>query len=109
MCVSVKLLCGLEASQGAVEEVLSSAVSVGADALDSSDDLDEENEAKVALKKKNKRRKGITCNLLLVHKHGEKSTPRTHSHRTYRSIYCDIYMYMFSQPAVRVVMVWSIQ
>ncbi|XP_062299949.1 transmembrane protein 183A isoform X2 [Scomber scombrus] len=57
----VKLLCGLEASQGAVEEVLSSAVSVGADALDSSDDLDpekdEENETKVAHKKKNKRRK----------------------------------------------------
>ena len=69
LCVSVKLLCGLEASQGAVEEVLSSAVSVGADALDSSDDLDpeeedEENETKVAHKKKNKRRKGITCRQL---------------------------------------------
>ncbi|KAM9362218.1 transmembrane protein 183A [Symphorus nematophorus] len=57
----VKLLCGLEASQGAVEEVLSSAASVKADALDSSDDLDPEedgeNETKVARKKKNKRRK----------------------------------------------------
>ncbi|XP_078104312.1 transmembrane protein 183A isoform X1 [Sander vitreus] len=57
----VKLLCGLEASQGAVEEVLSSSVSVTADALDSSDDLDPEedgeHETKVARKKKNKRRK----------------------------------------------------
>uniref|UniRef100_UPI0037E7B6EC transmembrane protein 183A isoform X2 n=1 Tax=Semicossyphus pulcher TaxID=241346 RepID=UPI0037E7B6EC len=57
----VKLLCGLEASQGAVEEVLSSAAGVNADALDSSDDLDqeedEESETKVAHKKKNKRRK----------------------------------------------------
>uniref|UniRef100_A0A7N6FF96 Transmembrane protein 183A n=1 Tax=Anabas testudineus TaxID=64144 RepID=A0A7N6FF96_ANATE len=44
----VKLLCGLEASQGAVEEVLS-------DDLDPEED--EENEAKVARKKKNKRRK----------------------------------------------------
>lgn len=65
----VKLLCGLEASQGAVEEVLSSAVSIRADSLDSSDDLDpeddEENEIKSACKKKNKRRKGITCNLFL--------------------------------------------
>ncbi|KAM7422275.1 hypothetical protein PAMA_010377 [Pampus argenteus] len=56
-----KLLCGLEASHGAVEEVLSSAVSVRADAVDSSDDIDpeedEENEAKMAHKKKNKRRK----------------------------------------------------
>ncbi|XP_037830971.1 transmembrane protein 183A isoform X2 [Kryptolebias marmoratus] len=56
----VKLLCGLEASQGAVEEVLSS---VGGDTLGSSDDLDPEeeeeggNETKVARKKKNKRRK----------------------------------------------------
>ncbi|XP_028261877.1 transmembrane protein 183A isoform X2 [Parambassis ranga] len=57
----VKLLCGLEASQGAVEEVLSSAVSVGADALGSSDELDPEEEGesdtKAARKKKNKRRK----------------------------------------------------
>ncbi|KAK5912745.1 hypothetical protein CesoFtcFv8_002586 [Champsocephalus esox] len=57
----VKLLCGLEASHGAVEEVLSSSVSVAANALDSSDDLDpeedEENETKDASKKKNKRRK----------------------------------------------------
>lgn len=58
----MKLLCGLEASQGAVEEVVSSAASVTADALDSSDDLDpeeDENETKVAHKKKNKRRKGV--------------------------------------------------
>ncbi|XP_032370195.1 transmembrane protein 183A isoform X2 [Etheostoma spectabile] len=57
----VKLLRGLEASQGAVEEVLSSSMSVSADTLDSSDDLDREedgeNETKVARKKKNKRRK----------------------------------------------------
>lgn len=57
----VKLLCGLEASQGAVEEVVSSAASVKADALDSSDDLgpeeDGEYETKVSRKKKNKRRK----------------------------------------------------
>lgn len=61
-CVSVKLLCGLEASQGTVEEVLSSAASANTDALDSSDDLDPEegeNETKVARKKKNKRRKGF--------------------------------------------------
>ena len=69
MFVLVKLLCGLEASQGAVEEVLSSAVSVTTDALDSSDNLDPEedgeNESKVAHKKKNKRRKGIICNFFL--------------------------------------------
>ncbi|XP_028431652.1 transmembrane protein 183A isoform X2 [Perca flavescens] len=57
----VKLLCGLEASQGVVEEVLSSSVSVTADALDSSDDLDPEedgeHETKASRKKKNKRRK----------------------------------------------------
>ncbi|XP_034550726.1 transmembrane protein 183A isoform X2 [Notolabrus celidotus] len=60
----VKLLCGLEASQGAVEEVLSSAATVTADALDSSDDLDPEedgeSESKLARKKKNKRRKEST-------------------------------------------------
>ncbi|XP_020489980.1 transmembrane protein 183A [Labrus bergylta] len=54
----VKFLCGLDASQGAVEEVLSSAAN---DALESSDDLDPgedaESETKVARKKKNKRRK----------------------------------------------------
>ncbi|KAM4613318.1 transmembrane protein 183A [Polymixia lowei] len=57
----VKLLCGLEASQRAVQEVFSSAVSVTGDALESSDDLDPEedgeNESKAARKKKNKRRK----------------------------------------------------
>ncbi|KAM9408715.1 transmembrane protein 183A isoform 1-T1 [Pholidichthys leucotaenia] len=57
----VKLLCGLEASQGAVEEVLSSAGNVKVDALGSSDDLDPEEDGdldtKVAHKKKNKRRK----------------------------------------------------
>ncbi|KAM8758081.1 transmembrane protein 183A isoform 1-T1 [Acanthopagrus schlegelii] len=60
----VKLLCGLEASQGAVEEVVSSAGSVQEDALESSDDLDPEedgeNESKAARKKKHKRRK--ECN-----------------------------------------------
>lgn len=60
----VKLLCGLEASQGAVEEVVSSAASVKADALDSSDDLDHEEDcetdSRLGRKKKNKRRKGIT-------------------------------------------------
>lgn len=64
----VKLLCGLEASQGAVEEVLSSAVSVKTDTLDSSDDLDPEedgeNEIKVVHKKKSKRRKGIIYKLV---------------------------------------------
>lgn len=63
LCASVKLLCGLEASQGAVEEVVSSAGSVQEDALESSDDLDPEedgeNESKAARKKKHKRRKGI--------------------------------------------------
>ncbi|XP_047202438.1 transmembrane protein 183A [Girardinichthys multiradiatus] len=56
----VKLLCGLEASQGAVEEVLSSALTVRADAVGSSDDPEDdegENETKVARKKKNKRKK----------------------------------------------------
>ncbi|CAG5982592.1 unnamed protein product [Menidia menidia] len=57
----VKLLCGQEASQGAGVEVLSSAAGVEADALDSSDDLDPEeegeNETKVSCKKKSKRRK----------------------------------------------------
>lgn len=55
----VKLLCGLEASQGAVEEVVSSAASVKADALDSSDDLDQEEDcgSRLGRKKKNKRRK----------------------------------------------------
>ncbi|XP_038154075.1 transmembrane protein 183A [Cyprinodon tularosa] len=59
----VKLLCGLEASQGAVEEVLSSAV--GGDAAGSSDDdpePDDDNEGgsetKVTRKKKTKRKKG---------------------------------------------------
>lgn len=66
VCV-VKLLRGLEASQGIVEEVLSSAVTVQTDTLDSSDDLDPEedgeNEIKVLPKKKNKRRKGINFNV----------------------------------------------
>lgn len=57
----VKLLCGLEASQGTVEEVLSSATSITLDAVGSSDDLepdeDGENETKVSRKKKTKRRK----------------------------------------------------
>uniref|UniRef100_H3CPA1 Transmembrane protein 183A n=1 Tax=Tetraodon nigroviridis TaxID=99883 RepID=H3CPA1_TETNG len=55
----VKLLCGLEASQGAVEEVVSSAASVEADAPDSSDDLEHEEDcgSRLGRKKKNKRRK----------------------------------------------------
>ncbi|XP_049589838.1 transmembrane protein 183A [Syngnathus scovelli] len=57
----VKLLCGLEASHGAVEEVLSSAGNIKIDGLDSSDDLDAEEdgigETKVIHKKKSKRRK----------------------------------------------------
>ncbi|XP_054883657.1 transmembrane protein 183A isoform X2 [Poeciliopsis prolifica] len=56
----VKLLCGLEASQGAVEEVLSSASSLRADAVGSSDDPEDdegESETKVARKKKSKRKK----------------------------------------------------
>lgn len=61
-CIIVKLLCGLEASQGAVEEVLSSVDGVKADTMGNSDDLDPEeegdNETKVGRKKKNKRRKG---------------------------------------------------
>lgn len=58
----VKLLCGLEASHGPVQEVLSSVANVtAADSLESSDDLDPEedgeNDVKGARKKKNKRRK----------------------------------------------------
>lgn len=61
----VKLLCGLEASQGAVEEVVSSAASVKADALDSSDDLDQEEDcgSRLGRKKKNKRRKGTSSRI----------------------------------------------
>ena len=111
MCVSVKLLCGLEASQGAVEEVLSSAVSVIADALDSSDDLDpeeeEESETKVAHKKKNKRRKGIICNLFWSMQMEKNESNTEDLHRTYMNIYCDVCM--FSQRAVRAVTGQSIQ
>ncbi|XP_061840844.1 transmembrane protein 183A isoform X2 [Nerophis lumbriciformis] len=57
----VKLLCGLEASQGAVEDVLSSAETIKIDGLESIDDLDIEedgdNDSKMVHKKKNKRRK----------------------------------------------------
>ncbi|XP_066529130.1 transmembrane protein 183A [Hoplias malabaricus] len=56
----VKLLCGLETSQGPVQEVLSSAAGVSKDAHDSSEELDSEEgdcEGKVSHKKKNKRRK----------------------------------------------------
>ncbi|XP_016091106.1 transmembrane protein 183-like [Sinocyclocheilus grahami] len=61
----VKLLCGLEASQGPVQEVLSSAVGVSNAALESSDELDSEegDEIKGSRKKKNKRRKG-NCRVL---------------------------------------------
>ncbi|KAG2467986.1 transmembrane protein 183A isoform X1 [Polypterus senegalus] len=54
----VKLLCGLEASQGAVQEVLSSAVSVRTQDCDSSDELDTEGSVsgvKLSRKKKSKR------------------------------------------------------
>ncbi|XP_028853585.1 transmembrane protein 183A [Denticeps clupeoides] len=56
----VKLLCGLEASQGPVKEVLSSAEQAGVEAQDSDDELnpDEgESDVKGSRKKKNKRRK----------------------------------------------------
>uniref|UniRef100_A0A673KTC3 Transmembrane protein 183-like n=1 Tax=Sinocyclocheilus rhinocerous TaxID=307959 RepID=A0A673KTC3_9TELE len=55
----VKLLRGLEASHGPVQEVLSSAVGVSNAALESSDELDSEegDEIKGSRKKKNKRRK----------------------------------------------------
>ncbi|XP_036387334.1 transmembrane protein 183A [Megalops cyprinoides] len=56
----VKLLRGLEASQGPVQEVLSSVVSVSGEGCDSSDELDPEDAAsgiKGSRKKKNKRRK----------------------------------------------------
>ncbi|KAM6927426.1 transmembrane protein 183A [Xenentodon cancila] len=64
----VKLLRGLGASQGAVEEVLSSAASVDSDALDSSDEPEPEGESQTrgACKKKNKRRKESSDN-----SHGE--------------------------------------
>lgn len=73
----VKLLCGLEASQGAVEEVVSSAASVKADAWDSSEDQDQDQEheedceldSRLGRKKKNKRRKGILT-LLEEYAHG---------------------------------------
>ncbi|KAF6735735.1 Transmembrane protein 183 [Oryzias melastigma] len=56
-----KLLCGLEASQGAVDEVLSSSVGVEEDRsiedCDPGEEEEGENENKVGRKKKNKRRK----------------------------------------------------
>lgn len=61
MFFSVKLLCGLEASQGPVHEVLSSTADVAKDENDSSEELDSEEgdgESRVSRKKKNKRRKG---------------------------------------------------
>lgn len=58
--VLVKLLCGLEASQGPVQEVLSSADCVKNATHESSDEQDSEegDEIKGSRKKKNKRRKG---------------------------------------------------
>ncbi|KAI5093573.1 transmembrane protein 183A, partial [Silurus meridionalis] len=56
----VKLLCGLEASQGPVQEVLSSAADEAKDVNDSSEELDSEEgdwESRGSRKKKNKRRK----------------------------------------------------
>lgn len=87
----MKLLCGLEASQGAVEEVLSSAASVIADALDSGDDVDPEedgeNETKVVRKKKNKRRKGISC---LNYAHKRSDGALNNRKQLYRGVYCDV-------------------
>lgn len=60
-CTSVKLLCGLDASQGPVQEVLSSTTNVDKDVDDSSEELDSEEgegESRGSHKKKNKRRKG---------------------------------------------------
>lgn len=57
----VKLLCGLEASQGPVQDVLSSTADVAKDMNNSSDELDSEEgdgEIRGSQKKKNKRRKG---------------------------------------------------
>ncbi|XP_041083645.1 transmembrane protein 183-like isoform X6 [Polyodon spathula] len=56
----VKLLCGLEASHGPVEEVLSSITGVGGQAQESSDELDAEDctgELRASRKKKSKRHK----------------------------------------------------
>ncbi|XP_041083356.1 transmembrane protein 183A-like isoform X2 [Polyodon spathula] len=56
----VKLLCGLEASHGPVEEVLSSIAGVGRQAQESSDELDAEDctgELRASRKKKSKRHK----------------------------------------------------
>ncbi|XP_058229926.1 transmembrane protein 183A [Hemibagrus wyckioides] len=56
----VKLLCGLEASQGPVQEVLSSTADEAKDVNDSSEELDSEEgngESRGSRKKKNKRRK----------------------------------------------------
>lgn len=61
MCVAVKLLCGLEASQGPVQEVLSSAGCVSPADRESSDELEPEDadeNLKGSRKKKNKRCKG---------------------------------------------------
>lgn len=57
----MKLLCGLEASQGPVQEVLSSTADVAKDVNESSEELDSEEgegESRGSRKKKNKRRKG---------------------------------------------------
>lgn len=65
----MKLLCGLEASQGPVQEVLSSAAGVSKEAPDSSEEPDSEEgdgEGKVSRKKKNKRRKGKVWSLLVI-------------------------------------------
>lgn len=64
---SVKLLCGLEASQGPVQEVLSAA-DVVKDVNDNSEELDSEEgdgESRGSRKKKNKRRKGNSAFITL--------------------------------------------
>lgn len=58
VCVAVKLLCGLEASQGPVQEVLSSADGVSQADPESSDEQEADGDSKGSRKKKNKRRKG---------------------------------------------------
>lgn len=70
VCAAVKLLCGLEASQGPVQEVLSSADGVSQADPDSSDEQEADGDSKGTRKKKNKRRKG---------------TGNTHGNRYYRN------------------------
>ena len=70
-CLPVKLLCGLEASVGAVDEVLSSALGVTGDTSESSDDLEaeseeDENESKSVRKKTNKIKGTYSAHIMWV-------------------------------------------